>query len=187
KSYGQYGSTLSVDNYGTLKGDLLCTNADGNQACHLDNHEGAVATDAVAYHADVGNAGLIVSGKPGRFQALKVAGDLTQSGSGVLRADVDFDRLRSSLMVVQGDASLAGWADVLPHALLPGRELTVLTVQGDSRGALRAVDSPVFDYETRQVGRDTRIRVESADFDAPAMGLRANQRQVAGHLQRIWD
>src|SRR5690606_10928286 len=76
---------------------------------------------------------------------------------------------------------------VLPHALLPGRELTVLTVQGDSRGALRAVDSPVFDYETRQVGRDTRIRVESADFDAPAMGLRANQRQVAGHLQRIWD
>lgn len=187
KSNGVYGSTLTVDNYGTLKGDVICQNADGNTACQLDNQAGAVATDALAYDANVDNAGLIVSGRPGRFQTLRVAGDLTQSASGVLRADVDFDRMRSARMLVQGDADLAGWADVLPHALLPNRELTVLTVQGDMEGSLRAVDSAVFDYEARRVGRDVRMRVASADFDAPAMGLRANQRQVAGHLQRIWD
>ncbi|PQZ70391.1 autotransporter [Achromobacter sp. MYb9] len=181
------GSTLTIDNYGTLSGSTLCGNADGNTACVLNNHAGAVATDAVAYNGNVRNDGLIVIGKPGQFQTLTVSGGLTQSGSGVLRADVDFDKLRASHMVVEGDADLAGGMDVLPQALLPKRELSVLTVQGRSQGTLTAVDSPVFDYETRQVGPETRIRVESADFNASSMGLKANQGQVANNLQRIWD
>lgn len=181
------GSTLTIDNYGTLSGSTLCANADGNTACVLNNHAGAVATDAVAYNGDVRNDGLIVIGKPGQFQTLTVSGGLTQSGSGVLRADVDFDKLRSSYMVVEGDANLAGGMDVLPQALLPKRELSVLTVKGTSQGALTAVDSPVFDYEARQVGPETRIRVEAADFNASSMGLKANQGKVGSNLQRIWD
>ena len=181
------GSMLTIDNYGTLSGSTLCTNADGSNACVLNNNAGALATDAVAYNANIRNDGLIVIGKPGQFQTLTVSGSLTQSGSGVLRADVDFDTLRASHMVVEGDANLAGGMDVLPQALLPKRELSVLTVQGRSQGTLTAVDSPVFDYETRQVGPETRIRVESADFNASSMGLKANQGQVANNLQRIWD
>ncbi|NMK46991.1 autotransporter outer membrane beta-barrel domain-containing protein [Achromobacter sp. Bel] len=187
KSSTSFGSVLFIDNYGTLSGSLSCTNADGNSACFLNNNAGAVATDAVAYNGNVRNDGLIVIGKPGQFQTLTVSGSLTQSGSGVLRADVDFDKLRSSHMVVEGDANLAGGMDVLPQALLPKRELSVLTVKGTSQGALTAVDSPVFDYEVRQVGPETRIRVESADFNAPSMGLKANQGQVGSNLQRIWD
>lgn len=181
------GSTLTIDNYGTLSGSTLCANADGNTACVLNNHAGAVATDAVAYNGNVRNDGLIVIGKPGQFQTLTVSGGLTQSGSGVLRADVDFDTLRSSHMIVEGDANLAGGMDVLPQALLPKRELSVLTVKGTSQGALTAVDSPVFDYEARQVGPETRIRVEAADFNASSMGLKANQGKVGSNLQRIWD
>lgn len=181
------GSTLTIDNYGTLSGSTLCANADGNTACVLNNHAGAMATDAVAYNGNVRNDGLIVIGKPGQFQTLTVSGGLTQSGSGVLRADVDFDKLRSSHMVVEGDANLAGGMDVLPQALLPKRELSVLTVKGTSQGALTAVDSPVFDYEARQVGPETRIRVEAADFNASSMGLKANQGKVGSNLQRIWD
>lgn len=181
------GSTLTIDNYGTLSGSTLCANADGNTACVLNNHAGAVATDALAYNGNVRNDGLIVIGKPGQFQTLTVSGGLTQSGSGVLRADVDFDKLRSSHMVVEGDANLAGGMDVLPQALLPKRELSVLTVKGTSQGALTAVDSPVFDYEARQVGPETRIRVEAADFNASSLGLKANQGKVGSNLQRIWD
>ncbi|KRC73034.1 hypothetical protein ASE30_09405 [Achromobacter sp. Root83] len=181
------GAVLNIDNYGTLSGSVLCTNADGGNACALHNQAGAVATDAVAYNADVRNDGLIVIGRPGQFQTLTVSGGLTQSASGVLRADVDFDKLRSSQMIVQGDADLAGGMDVLPQALLPNRELSVVTVQGSLQGVLTAVDSPVFDYETRQVGPETRIRVEAADFNAASMSLKQNQSQVARHLQRIWD
>ena len=181
------GDVLNIDNHGTLAGSVLCVNADGGNACTLNNQAGALATGAVAYNADVHNDGLIVIGMPGQFQTLTVSSSLTQSGSGVLRADVDFDAQRSARMVVEGDADLAGGMDVLPQALLPNRELAVLTVQGSVRGALAAVDSPVFNYETRQAGQDTRIRVESADFNASSMALESNQREVAGHLQRIWD
>ncbi|MFD4837131.1 autotransporter outer membrane beta-barrel domain-containing protein [Achromobacter sp. NPDC058515] len=181
------GSMLTIDNYGTLSGSTLCANADGSNACILSNHTGAVATDAVAYNGNVRNGGLIVIGKPGQFQTLTVSGGLTQSNSGVLRADADFDTLRSSHMVIEGDANLAGGMDVLPQALLPKRELSVVTVQGSSQGSLTAVDSPVFDYETRQVGPQIRIRVESADYNASSMGLKENQSQVASHLQRTWD
>lgn len=187
RGYTSSGSVLNVENNGTLAGSLLCTNGGGSNACRLQNNAGAVATDAVAYNADVRNDGLIVIGKPGQFQTLTVSGGFTQSGSGVLRADVDFDKLRAARMVVEGDAELAGSVDVLPQALLPNRELSVVTVQGASRGALTAVDSPVYNYEARQVGPDTRIRVASADFNAPSMDLKANQSEVAGHLQRIWD
>ncbi|MNT25146.1 hypothetical protein D3C72_1606530 [compost metagenome] len=62
------GNVLNIDNYGTLAGSVLCSNADGGSACTLNNQEGALATDAVAYNADVRNDGLIVIGRPGQFQ-----------------------------------------------------------------------------------------------------------------------
>jgi hypothetical protein len=182
-----YGSLLNIDNYGNLQGSVICGNTDSSTACTLTNHTGAVSSDAVTYNADVSNDGLIVIGKPGQFQTLNVTGNLTQSSGGVLRADVDFDKMQSSRLVVQGNANLAGSVDALPQALLPNRELTVLTVQGSTQGAVNAVDSPVYNYETRQVGQDTRIRVASADFNAPSMGLKENQSHVADNLQRIWD
>ncbi|RYF54488.1 MAG: autotransporter outer membrane beta-barrel domain-containing protein, partial [Comamonadaceae bacterium] len=181
------GSRLNIDNFGTLQGSVLCSNADGSTGCTLTNHTGAVASNAQTYNANVRNDGLLVIGRPGQFDTLAVTGNLTQSSSGVLRADVDFDQGRASRLVVQGDANLAGSVDVLPRALLPARELSVLTVQGTSQGSLAALDSPVFNYETRTVGQDTRLRVASADFNAPALGLKENQRNVASHLQRIWD
>ncbi|WP_258130227.1 autotransporter outer membrane beta-barrel domain-containing protein [Achromobacter anxifer] len=180
-------SGVAIDNYGTLSGSVLCSSTGSGGGCSLSNHTGATATDAVTYDAKVANEGLIVLGKPAQFQTLTVSRSFSQTGGGVLRADVDFDAMQSSRMVVQGDASLDGAVDARPRALLPNRELAVVTVQGNSQGALQAVDSPVYDYQTRQVGQDTRITVASADFNAPSMDLKANQSQVANHLQRIWN
>lgn len=181
------GSRLNIDNYGILNGSVLCSNTDGSSACSIINHTGAVASGATAYNASVQNDGLLVIGKPGQFETLTVSGNLTQSASGTLRADVDFDQMRSSTMVVQGDADLGGKLDVLPRALLPNKALTVLTVQGATQGALTALDSPVFDYETRSLGQSLQVRVANADFKASGLGLKKNQRNVANHLQRIWD
>lgn len=179
--------SLTIDNYGTIKGNITCTTYGSDKACTLNNKEGGVLIDAQDYKADVNNSGLLVSGEAGRFQSLVIAGDFTQSDSGVLRTEADFDRLTASHLIVQGDASLAGKLDILPRALLPNRELTVLTVRGNTQGALSPVDSPIFDYALRQAGQDTRLRVASADFNAPSMGLAGNYRQIARHLQRIWD
>lgn len=181
------GSRLNIDNYGSLQGSVICGNADGANACEIDNHEGAVASDALLYNADVKNAGLIVVGNPGRFETLVVTGDLHLSDTSVLSTDVDFEKMSSSHMIVQGDADLAGSIDVMPRALLPNRELTVLTVQGALQGQVQAVDSPVFNFETRQDGPRTLIRVESADFNAASMGLGSNQSHVATYLQGVWS
>ncbi|WP_438857496.1 autotransporter outer membrane beta-barrel domain-containing protein [Achromobacter spanius] len=181
------GSFLTLNNTGTVSGNVFCGNSDSTSACNIYVQPGGVANAAVAYQANVVNSGLIVIGSPGQFQTLTVSGNFRQADSGVLRADVDFDKMRASRMVVQGNGDLNGKIDVLAAALLPDRELTVLTVQGDSQGSADAMDSPVFDYTTRQVGQDTRIRVSAANFNASAMQLKSNQGQVANHLQRIWD
>lgn len=181
------GSFLTINTYGTVSGNVYCGNSDSSSACNYIVQPGGVANAAVAYQANVVNSGLIVIGSPGQFQTLTVSDDFRQAAGGVLRADVDFDAMRASQMVVQGNGDLYGKVDVLAAALLPDRELTVLTVQGDSQGSVDAVDSPVFDYATRQVGQSTRIRVAAADFNAPSMALQSNQRQVADHLQRIWQ
>jgi hypothetical protein len=180
-------NSLTIDNSGTIKGNIICNASDSDKACILNNKEGGVVIDADEYKADVNNAGLLVIGEPGSFKPLTVTGNFKQTDSGVLRTDVDFAGSRAARMIVQGDASLAGQVDVSAHTLLPERELTVLTVQGSTQGVLQAVDSPVFDYDLRQVGKDTRIRVASADFAAPGMGLGGNHQQVAEHLQRNWD
>ncbi|CAB3897953.1 hypothetical protein LMG26686_04336 [Achromobacter mucicolens] len=181
------GSFLTINDYGTISGNVYCGNGDSTNACNYYVQSGGVANAATAYQANVINSGLVVIGSPGQFQTLTVSGNFRQSASGVLRADVDFDQMRASQMVVQGNGDLNGNVDVLAAALMPNRELTVLTVQGDSQGSVGAVDSPVFDYATRQAGQSTRIRVAGADFNAPSMQLKANQRQVADQLQRIWD
>lgn len=181
------GAMLRVDNYGRFQGSAVCGNSDGSQACDVQNHKGGVLSGALVYNAKIDNDGLIVIGNAGGFEPLVVSGDLRQSESGTLRSDVDFRNMASSQMIVQGDADLAGRLDVMPHALLPNRELAVLTVQGERRGALEAVDSPVFDYEVRQEGRQALVRVASVDFDAASMELDEHQKRIASHLQSAWD
>ncbi|MCB5363611.1 autotransporter outer membrane beta-barrel domain-containing protein [Pusillimonas sp. CC-YST705] len=178
---------LTIDNSGTIKGDIVCSASDSDKACTLNNKEDGVVLDAESYKANVNNAGLLVVGPTDSFKTLTVAGDFTQLDTGLLSLEADFEALRSSKMVVLGDATLDGKAQVVARALLPERELTILTVQGDTQGSLDVANSPIFAYETRKVGKDTRLRVASANFDAPSMGLQGNDQQVAQHLQRAWD
>ncbi|MCD0503154.1 autotransporter outer membrane beta-barrel domain-containing protein, partial [Bordetella petrii] len=203
---------LTLNNNGTVNGSVVCASGATSLACpttgsgditaapapaamadstgraiQINNRAGGTLAGATQYQANVLNEGLLIIGNPGTHNELAIDGALVQRSGGVLRADVDFDRLATDHLTVNGNATLAGVVDVIPSTLLPGREVTVATVKGAAQGALQAVDSPVVDYVLRQDGQDYKVRVNSAEFDAPAMDLASNQDDVAGYLQRIWD
>jgi hypothetical protein len=209
----EHGANLTINNSGIINGSTLCSSSDSSTACQLNNQQGGTQTNAARvqvgqpdnaaiqlhnlqggtllgaseYQADVTNEGLLVIGNPGPFNELRITGSFVQRPTGVLRGDADFDKLISDHLTVQGDATLAGSVDTVPSALLPNREVTMLTVQGQATGSLQALDSPVIDYGVRQDGQDYKVRAVSANFNAPSMDLSSNQRNVAAQLQRIWD
>src|SRR5690606_21201439 len=180
-------ASLSVNNAGRVYGNIQCGNGLGQVACDVNNKESGILSDATLYQANIHNDGLVVIGKPGAFDTLSVTGDFDLNSAGILQADVDFDQLKSPRMVVLGDTRLDGQVNTQPYTLLPNREVTVATLEGHIRGAPRAKDSPVIDYDARLDGKHVRVRAAGADFAAESMGLGPNQRAVAGHLQSAWD
>ena len=179
--------TLTINNAGVVLGNIKCHNDAGDVACDTRNETAGTLSDATLYQSNIDNAGRVVIGKPGAFGTLTVAGDFTLQSAGMLQADVDFERLKAPRMVVQGDARLDGRVDVRPLTLLPGREVTVATLEGDIQGVPRALDTPVIDYDARLQGQDVRVRAAGADFAASSMQLADNPRSVARHVQGAWD
>ncbi|AEC20803.1 autotransporter [Pusillimonas sp. T7-7] len=180
-------ASLQVNNAGRIYGNAECKGGLGQVACNVNNAASGVLSDATLYQANINNAGLVVIGKPGAFDTLSVTGDFDLQSAGILQADVDFDKLKSPRMVVLGDTRLDGQINTQPFTLLPEREVTVATLEGDIQGLPKAKDSPVIDYDARLDGKHVRVRAAAADFAAESMSLGPNQRAVAGHLQRAWD
>jgi hypothetical protein len=181
-------SPLNVTNEGNIIGTVALNSGT------MNNH-GAVYGGA-EFEGNLVNNGLVALGGrdgtlPGnartKFAPTTIDGSFTQTASGTLQVGADFNTRQNDTLQINGPAVLDGKLKVAPRALLPGRELAVLNVNGPSTGALTAVDSPVFNYETRQSGQDTLVRVAGANFTADSMQLKANQKAVAEHLQRSWD
>jgi hypothetical protein len=179
-------ASFVVNNAGGIYGNVGCRGGAG-VACDINNAKSGTLSDAIFYQANIDNAGLVAIGKSGAFNTLAVTGDFNLRSTGILQADVDFDKLKSPRMVVQGDTRLDGQVNVQPFTLLPDREVTVATLEGDIQGLPNAKDSPVIDYDARLQGKNVHVRAAGADFAAPSMDLGPNQRAVAEHLQRAWD
>ncbi len=181
-------SALNVTNDGTIAGSSTLNGG-------TMNNQGTYSTGA-QFEGDLVNNGLVaLGGREGRlaghqrstFAPTTLTGSFTQNGSGTLQVGTDFNTGEADSLQINGPAALDGGLRASARALLPNRELHVLTVNGTQSGTLTAVDSPVFDYETRQQGQDTRIRVAGANFEAESMQLKGNQAAVAKHLQQSWD
>ncbi|WP_254241328.1 autotransporter outer membrane beta-barrel domain-containing protein [Achromobacter insolitus] len=181
------GTGLSINNAGTILGNIECGRGAGGLACDVWNAATGTLSDATLYQANIDNAGVVEIGRPGAFDRLTVAGHFNLQAGGILQADVDFANLRSPRMVVQGDARLNGQVNVQPVTLLPDYEVTVATLQGGIEGSPVAKDSPVIDYDARLDGQNVRVRAVQADFAAPSMQLASNPRAVARHLQGAWN
>ncbi|MBO1110492.1 autotransporter outer membrane beta-barrel domain-containing protein [Bordetella petrii] len=208
------GSSVTVENYGVIAGDILLHAQDSDQAGTVNNMGqitsaaatlaapaagGAAAKTAVPaasagvlvgarrYDANVVNDGTLIVGRNAIVDSTAISGDFTQGTQGTLLVDADFGRRNADRLHVQGDARLAGTVDVAALSLLPGRRLTVLTVDGDATGQLAPRQSPIFDYSLTRAGQNYQLSVDGADFTASSLGLSSGQAGLAGHLQEIWD
>jgi hypothetical protein len=202
------GDVLTVNNYGTITGNILLTNADGSAAGVVSNINGGTVLSPAAearvaaspspagtgtlvgaslYEADVVNGGRLFVGQSGKRDATEITGSFTQSPTGFLVVDTDFNSGAADRLLVRGDAALGGTLDLQATSLRPGRALTVLTVDGAASGAITPEKSPIYGFALMQQGHDYRLSVASADFDADAMKLEGNQSKVARGLQDIWD
>lgn len=176
-----------INNDGTLKGDVICSDADGAAGCTLNNQKEGIATGAEVYKAAVNNNGSIVVNQPGKLGILHIDGDFSQSADGVLsNVNVDFANRVSSYVSIWAKAELDGSVEITPISLMPGRELMILGAH-EVHGTLTAIDSPVVEYALRNTNDAVLVRAASAEFDAPAMDLKSNHQQVARHLQQIWN
>jgi len=197
------GSVATVQNDGVIDGDIVLHALDSDHAGTVNNQgqiTGAVAAKAAApaspggvlvgarrYDANVVNDGTLIVGRHTIVDSTAISGDFTQGGQGTLLVNADFGRRSADRLHVQGDARLDGTLDVAALSLLPGRRVTVLTVDGDATGQLSPRQSPIFDYTLNRDGKNYQLSVDGADFDAPALGLGSRQAALAGHLQEIWD
>ncbi|MGO4726693.1 MULTISPECIES: hypothetical protein [unclassified Inquilinus] len=181
------GSLLTVNNYGTVSGNILLNNTDGPNAGTVNNYSDHTLIDASLYQADVMNQGRMVVGHSGTTDSTEITGNFTQGAAGSLVVDTDFNSSTADRLLVRGDAQLGGTLDLQATSLRPGRALTVLTVDGAATGAITPETSPIYGFALTPSGHDYRLSVASADFDADAMKLEGNQSKIARGLQDIWD
>lgn len=199
------GSVLTLQNAGVIVGDILMSNLDSDAGGTVTNvGTGTVSPAAKAakaatpvssgvlvgarrYDANVINDGTLIVGSNSIVDSTAISGDFKQGSQGTLVVNADFERRNADLLHVKGDAQLNGKLDIAALSLLPGRRVTVLTVDGDATGQLAPRESPIFDYALRRDGQNYQLSVDGADFDAKALGLGSKQADVASHFQEIWD
>jgi hypothetical protein len=200
-----YGSLLTVNNSGTITGNMLLNNTDGNNAGTINNSgtiNPAAASAAVAsavaaapatggtlvgaslYEANVVNGGTLIVGHGGKTDSTEITGDFAQSSTGTLSLDLDMASGKSDRLTVRGDAALGGVLDINAASLLPGKDLVFLTVEGSATGELETADNLAFDFDIARTGQDYRLSA-SADFDR--VGLDKRTEAIAEHLQDIWE
>ena len=176
-------ATLNVTNNGLLTGDVHLNGGAGTgTVTNNGNYNGVVNSTA-----NVVNAGVLTVGQPGRFIAGTIAGNLTQTGAGILAFDADFSGRRSSTLTIQGDAVLSGRVRPAITTVLPNIALPVLSVTGSVSGGLTGADSTLFGYGISRSGNVFSITATSANFAPAAFALADSRAAAAGHLQAAWD
>src|SRR5690606_8794046 len=179
---------LAVVNQGTISGSVDLAN--GN----MDNR--GTLNAGAEFKGDLHNSGVLALGSPlavpagasGKTSSTAITGNFTQSAAGTLRISPDFTAtLDTAMLHVSGDAVLDGMLEVQPVAVLPGRELHVLSVAGAQTGTLHTQNSPVIQYTARHTDQNTYVQAGNASFDNAVLQLSGNALSVAQHLQRSWE
>ena len=178
---------LNVDNDGTVIGDVDLENDLGQLGTFTNNSANSYyAHQTVA--ADVVNTGRFVTASPAGFQYVTVTGNFTQTATGVLEMNVDFQKNQGDLLHVQGDADLDGTLAVHARNPMP-RAVPVLQVDGARTGRLAVTDDvrgPLIAYEIEVNGTRWLLR-PVADMVPDGFALQRNPAAVAAHLQTLWD
>ena len=134
------------------------------------------------------NAGTLHVGGIGSIGTTTLTGDLVQSSTGRTHIDIDPALGRADLLQISGRAALDGTVVVNPISVHKGTSGPVITAAGGLTitPLLQGLAGPVFTHTALVTGNSLSIATD-ADFKSNDLGKSANQRSVAGYLQRIWD
>ena len=105
-----------------------------------------------------------------------------------MHIDIDPARGRTDLLQISGRAALDGAIVVNPISVHKGTSGPVITAAGGLTVTplLQGTTGLVFTHTPLVLGNSLSIATD-ADFKSNDLSKSANQRSVAGHLQRIWD
>ncbi len=200
-TYSGSGALL-VSNFGTISGSVVTGSAaNGGQATSakqisLSNHQGGILeTGRVLEVGTLTNAGHLLPGGQEALQTTHIAGDLVQSGTGLLAIDLDTASGKADRLTVGGSATVAGRVEISltdPGQALPGAGSLALITAGDgltTGPGLTVTQSAVAQYRLQQSNDQTLRLHHDIDFanDSLTQVLNDNQDQVAAHLQDLYE
>jgi uncharacterized protein with beta-barrel porin domain len=173
----------TVDNFGTVTGNVVLgtgTNAFNNQAGALFNAGASVDLGASNV---LTNAGTLSPGGAGTIQTTALTGNLTQSATGLLLADIDATGGTSDRVNVSGTAVLAGTVQVqLQNPTLGPWQQTLLSATGGTtNNGLSLLASPALHAQLIYPNA-TDVAVQSSGINFVVAGLNGNQAAVAAGL-----
>ncbi len=171
-------SNLTITNTGTITGSIFGAGAGLVNAGLLESGRRLALAEVV-------NRGTLSVGGVGRVARSDLAGDLVHTGH--LLVDLDSDRGRADLLHVTGEADLRGDLEVHPITLAKG-SLPVLTSDTAIRldPGFAARPSLIFS-QVASVSGNTLAVATDADFRADARTAEGTRRDLARHLQSVWD
>jgi hypothetical protein len=179
---------IVVNNTGTITGNIFLGNSRANL---VENQAGGVINAPVTINLGGGvlrNAGTLHVGGAGAIGTTVLTGNLVQSGSGIIRVDVDARNGQADLLAVTGTATLAGIVLVNPVSLRKSVSGSVITAAEGIFGTpvVQGPPSPIFSQSGTVVGNTLTITT-NADFGSGNAAASTAQRSLASHLQRVWD
>lgn len=188
------GASNSVDNFGTITGDMILSDGADPEGSVI-NHAGGLLNSGqhiIAAHLlndgtlSPGGRGVIEETLIGAPNAMPtVLAQFLQSGGGVTDIDIDGTPGGSDRIGVVGSADLAGKVavNVIGLPILPQSYNIIFADQGVTNNGLGLIASPALHARLSYPSIFSVYLDVAVDFDVG--GLNNNQRSLAGYLNRI--
>lgn len=196
--YAQYNGAGSLDfvNNGITTGSVINAGAGASPITVVNSRSGIFNTGSAFEVKSLVNHGILRPGGRGNRGNTHVTGDFEQTSSGVISIDIDAaENGRADRLSIDGAASLDGRIEITlidPATPLIGeRRNRLITAQDGiaTSGDFEVLPSIVAQYELLRANEnriDLRYDVDFAN-DTALAGLLDNQRNVAGHIDAIYE
>ncbi len=180
----------TVDNFGTITGSV---GLGGGANAFINEQAGLFESGAAVYigaNNTLTNKGMLSPDGVGTIGKTQIVGNYVQTSTGTLLTDVNFTTGASDLVAVNGNASLAGKAELGPvdiTTIKPGEYFTVLTATGTLTNNSISIDNTLtVDYGVKFVGSNFEVGVNAVQFNLGGP-LTTKEQIISNNIQAIWS
>ncbi|MGH6828033.1 MAG: autotransporter domain-containing protein, partial [Rhizomicrobium sp.] len=175
----------SVDNFGTVAGDVLLA---GTNANSFKNEAGAILAPNSTVDLAGGtltNLGTLSPGGVGKAATVALNGNLIEATGSTYAVDISSGA--ADLINVAGNASVAGTIAV-HFSTITNAPLTILTTTGTltNAGATISGNTAVVTFAP-SFSANALTLDPTANWDPPAANLDGNQTSLSNYLQSLWN